>query len=267
MLRFTIFKPTAIRNTGKSKQKSIEWWGSNWQPSSSEGRAFTDWASSASYKCINCVSLIIVKKLTASLAWCSWVSDSCPWESAARRWIVWDFNNFCCDKKSVDLRRLWSWPWPWSECSSLEDDAVNGSPILSAFVIFSKSSSKRWVLLPKISFKKNSLDGNFDSVPLCACPSSIQNPWTRWKIMLAEAFSKSCWSRDFSSAPWCSSCAWPFSSCAWPCSSCAWPCSSCAWPCSSCAWPCSSSSCSSSFTSLKMLFAEKHWRRRTQQLI
>ena len=192
-----------------------------------------------------------LKKLTASLAWCSWLSDSCPWESwswAARRRIVWDLNNFCCDKKSVDLRRLWSWPlswpWSWSECSSLEDDAVDGSPILSAFVIFSKSSSKRWVLLPKISFKKNSLDGNFDSVPLCACPSSIQNPWTRWKIMLAEAFSKSCWSRAFSSAPWCSSCSWPCSSCAWPCSS--------------------SSSCSSSFTSLMILSAEKHWRRNPQ---
>ena len=162
------------------------------------------------------------------MAWWSWVPDPCPWGSAARRWIIWDFNDFCCDKKSVDLRRLclWSSSWSWSECSSL-DDAVNGSPILSAFVIFSKSSSERWLLLPKISFKKNSLDGNFDSVPLCACPSSIQKPWTRWKIMLAEAFPKSCWSR----APWCSSCS----------------------------WPCSSSSCSS-FTSLMMLSAEKHWR-------
>ena len=170
------------------------------------------------------VSLIIVKKLTASVAWCS-----CSWGSMVRRWILWDFNNFCCDKRSVDLRRLCL--CAWSECLSLEDDAVDFSPIPSTLVIFFKSSSERWVLLPKISFKKNSLDGNFDSVSLCACPSSIQNPWTKWKIMLAEALSKSCWSRDLSSAPW---------------------------------WPCSSSS---SFTSLKMLLAEKHWRRRPQQLI
>ena len=61
-----VFKATATRNRGKSKQASIEWRGSNWRPSSSECRAPTDWVTSAassvkkSCKYLDCVELFLI---------------------------------------------------------------------------------------------------------------------------------------------------------------------------------------------------------------
>ena len=63
-------------------------------------------------------------------------------------------------------------------------------PMLSA--ISSKSSSDRRSFSWKRSLMKNSFEGSFGSVSLCPCPSSIQYPFTRCRIMLAQAFSKSC---------------------------------------------------------------------------
>ena len=151
---------------------------------------------------------------------------SWPWSSTARRWTTWDAADSCCGNNTpADLRRLWLWPWSWPP---LDDDADDSGffamPRLS--VIFFKSSSDRWVFPLKISLMKNSFDGSFDPVSLWPCPSSIQYPCTRWRTMLAQAFSKACWSRLFSSSSWCS--------------------------------PACSPWCSSSLISLMMLSAEKH---------
>ena len=104
----------------------------------------------------------------------------------------------------------------------------------------SKSSSDRCFLSLKRSLRKNSLDGREDSVSLCPCPSSIQNPCTRCSTMLAQACSNSSWLRALSS-----SCPSSPSWCSW-----SW----CSWSC-----PSSSSWCSSSSSS-KMLSAEKHYK-------
>ena len=108
------------------------------------------------------------------------------------------------------------------------------------FKISSKSSSDRCFLSLKRSLIKNSLEGREDSVSLCPCPSSIQNPCTRCSTMLAQACSNSSWLRAFSSS-------------LWSCPS--------SWPC-----PSSSSWCSSSSSS-KMLSAEKHYKNIKEYII
>ena len=159
-----------------------------------------------------------------------------PWAwscgSTARRWTLCDSAKFFCGKTadtSADLRRLWSCPWSWL---SLEDEAVDSEdffPIPRLSAMLSKTSSVRYFLPLKSSLMKDSFDGRLGLVSLCPWPSSIQYPLTKCRIMLAQAFSKSCWSRTFSSS--------------WLCSPSSW------W------WP----SSSPSSISLKMSSAEKHW--------
>ena len=154
----------------------------------------------------------------------------CAWESSVRRWRVWDAADSSCDDTAdaADLRRLWLCP-SWL---SLEDEAVDWEdffPIPRLSAMFSKSSSERYFLWSKSSWMKNSLDGRSGLVLSCPWPSLIQYPLTRCRIMLAQAFSKSCWLRTFSSS--------------WLCSPSSW------W------WP----SSSPSSISLKMSSAEKHW--------
>ena len=164
-----------------------------------------------------------------------WVAPTRPlppllwvWESTARRWRLWDAADSSCDDTAdaADLRRLWL----WQSWLSLEDEAVDSEdffPIPRLSAMLSKPSSERYFLPLKSSLMKNSFDGRLDLVLLCLWPSLIQYPLTRCRIMLAQAFSKSCWSRTFSSS--------------WLCSPSSW------W------WP-------SSSNSLKMSSAEKHWK-------
>ena len=164
-----------------------------------------------------------------------WVAHTLPlppllwvWESTARRWRLWDAADSSCDDTAdaADLRRLWL----WQSWLSLEDEAVDSEdffPIPRLSAMLSKPSSERYFLPLKSSLMKNSFDGRLDLVLLCPWPSLIQYPLTRCRIMLAQAFSKSCWSRTFSSS--------------WLCSPSSW------W------WP-------SSSNSLKMSSAEKHWK-------
>ena len=164
-----------------------------------------------------------------------WVAPTLPlppllwvWESTARRWRLWDAADSSCDDTAdaADLRRLWL----WQSWLSLEDEAVDSEdffPIPRLSAMLSKPSSERYFLPLKSSLMKNSFDGRLDLVLLCPWPSLIQYPLTRCRIMLAQAFSKSCWSRTFSSS--------------WLCSPSSW------W------WP-------SSSNSLKMSSAEKHWK-------
>ena len=170
------------------------------------------------------------------------------WEPTARRWTTWvDAESFSGNKTDpADLRRLWLWsPWP----PPLEDDSDDLPPMPRVSTISSKSSSDRCFLPLKRLLMKNSFEGRFDLVSLCPCPSSMQYPWTRCRIMLAQAFSKSCWSRTFSSS------AWFFSSSSWLCPSSSWLCPSSSWLC-----PFSSPS----FISSKMLSAEKHWWKKRE---
>ena len=154
----------------------------------------------------------------------------CAWESTVRRWRVWDAADSFCDDTAdgADLWCLWLCP-SWL---SLEDETIDWEdffPIPRLSAMLSKSSSERYVLPLKSSLMKNSFDGRLDLVSLCPWPSLIQYPLTRCKMMLAQAFSKSCWSRTFSSS--------------WLCSPSSW------W------WP----SSTRSSISLKMSSAEKHW--------
>ena len=163
-----------------------------------------------------------------------WVAPTLPlppllwvWESTARRWRLRDAADSSCDDTAdaADLRCLWLWP-SWL---SLEDEAVDSEdifPIPRLSAMLSKSSSERCSLPLKSSLMKNSFNGRLDLVSLCPWPSLIQYPLTRCRIMLAQAFSKWCWSRTFSSS--------------WLCSCSPW------W------WP-------SSSISLKMSSPEKHW--------
>ena len=164
-----------------------------------------------------------------------WVAPTLPlppllwvWESTARRWRLWDAADSSCDDTAdaADLRH----PWLWPSWLSLEDEAVDSEdffPIPRLSAMLSKSSSERYFLPLKSSLMKNSFDGRLDLVLLCPWPSLIQYPLTRCRIMLAQALSKSCWSRTFPSS--------------WLCSPSSW------W------WP-------SSSNSLKMSSAEKHWK-------
>ena len=165
---------------------------------------------------------LIILQLTLPLPPLVWW----PWESAARRWTTWEATDPCCGSRTdpADLRRLCLWP-SWPPLAD-EVDGLEGLPMPILSAISSKSSSDRRSFSWKRSLMKNSFEGSFGSVSLCLCPSSIQYPCTRCRIMLAQAFSKSCWLRTFSSSSWCSS------------------------PCSS--W------CSPSSNSLMILSAEKH---------
>ena len=178
-------------------------------------------------KLIHCIGVRMGVRVTPTLLLPPLV---CAWESTVRRWRVWDAADSSCDDTAdgADLRRLWLCP-SWL---SLEDEAIDWEdffPIPRLSAMLSKSSSERYFLPLKSSLMKDSFDGRLDLVSLCPWPSSIQYPLTKCRIMLAQAFSKSCWLRTFSSS--------------WLCSRSSW------W------WP----SSSPSSISLKMSSAEKHW--------
>ena len=167
---------------------------------------------------IDCNTTIQLTVPLPPLVWWPW-----SWGSAARRWRAWD----AAEADPADLRRLWLWS-SWPPLNDETSEVLEGLPMLRLSAISSKSSSDRWLFPLKRLLMKNSCEGSSDSDSLCPWPSWIQYPCTRCRMMLAQAFSKLCWSRIFSPSSWCSP------------------------PCSSSSWS------SSSSISLMMLSAEKH---------
>ena len=119
-----VFKATATWNRGKLKQTSIDWRGSNWWPSSSEGCAPTDWATSASKHSHKLLELLTQREIKEPKQCMLRVGDD------LLSFVVWRMT-YCTLSSKKWLRWLKTWHWCLKRLSKMYEAILRDRNSLS----------------------------------------------------------------------------------------------------------------------------------------